>query len=242
MTRLEALKIHAYHEAAGKITALMAGTIAALCITVGRSLPDTIAIAAAALAFGALMSAISTDMMSKRIPNNLSLLLLLSSPIWWAAQGLGSEIPAGAGTGVVRDTIGVILPGQGTGSILPDFSLSFPWLIALDAAVMLVVFAPLFLSFRYGLGFGGGDVKLITAGSLFFGWPLGFDFLAMTFIVGGVFSIGVIFGRISCRIAMKIGRATPAMIKFSKMREFPYAPAIGIAAIYCFSVKLEGLF
>ncbi len=65
------------------------------------------------------------------------------------------------------------------GAVLPLFdSIQYPQRIVLDEAMMVVVFIPLFLSFIFGMGFGGGDVKLMTAAALFFGWPLGMDFFS----------------------------------------------------------------
>lgn len=241
MTRLQAIKIHAYHAAAFKLTLYFTAAVAALVLALGVSGPDVLALCAVALAFFAIMASVSTDMMSKRIPNPLSLTLLAAAPLWWIAQAMSSGIAAGASPGVLRDMLGLVGLDVGTSPLLPPLAFGFPVSIATAIAMMVVVFIPLFLSFRLGLGFGGGDVKLITAGSLFFGWPLGFDFLAASFLVGGVFSAFVILGRNFCRLALRMGVKADRVRRFAALREFPYAPAIAVAGIFCLAAMLEGL-
>ena len=215
--------------------------VACICWVASYSIADTLAISAAALFFFAVMAAVATDLTSMRIPNLLSYGLLLAAPIWWASGFLGSDIPASAGAGVARDAMGLILPNQGTGSLLPVFDLPPVQHIGLDILIMVIVFIPLYLSFQFNLGFGGGDVKLMGAASLFLGWPLALDFFILTFLIGGIFSTAIIVARTYARVAVKRGSTKDRLVKLAKFREFPFAPAIAIAAVICFSIKIEGI-
>jgi Flp pilus assembly protein protease CpaA len=241
MTRLEAHKIHAYHDACGRLTALFTLAVASLCLIAGFGFADLMAVTAACLAFFSIIASVSTDLSSKRIPNTLSLALLLSAPLWWAAGLMGSVTPGLEGAGVARQALGFIMPNGGSGSLLPALDLNAYAQIGMDIVMMIIVFIPLYLSFQFNLGFGGGDVKLITAGSLFLGWPLGLDFLVLSFLVGGTFSAGAILARSFARAAVKRGSTSQTAIGLSTFREFPFAPAIAIAAVICFSIKIEGI-
>lgn len=241
MTRLRAMKIHAFHDASAALTAYLTIAFAALTMVMTGNIGQTLLLTAGALAFAAIMASVATDMMSKRIPNSLSLMLLAAAPVWWAGLALGGDA-GNASDGIARTLMSNIDEIYGTGALLPGFNASFPLSIPIDIAGMVVVFIPLLLSFRLGLGFGGGDVKLITAGALFFGWPLGFDFLAVSFIFGGIFSVFIILGRMFCRVAVKFGAKGDRVRRLAELREFPYAPAIAISGILCLATKLEGLF
>lgn len=242
MTKAEARKIHAHFEASNRISYLLPVCIAALVFALGFSAADTIAMLGASMAFVATVTAVSTDMMSRRIPNGLSLLALLSAPVWWFAASLGSDLPVQSGDGVVWSIFATIYGVDGSGSILPAFGkITYPMRIGLDMAMLVVVFVPLYLSFALGLGFGGGDVKLMAGLSMFLGWPLGLDFFFLTFLVGGIFSVGVILGRKFSQQAIRLGWDSARLREWAAMREFPFAPPIGIAAIICFAIKLQGL-
>jgi len=165
------------------------------------------------------MAAVSTDMMSRRIPNGLSLLALASGPVWWASFFLGADLPGLAGEGVVWSLLAPIYGLEGAGAVLPAFAgITYPLRIALDMAMLVVVFIPLYLSFALGL-----------------------DFFLLTFIIGGIFSVGVIVGRKFSQMAVRMGREHAMLKEWSVLHEFPFAPAIGIAAIFCFAIKLQGL-
>lgn len=240
MTRQRAMRIHAFHDASAALTAYLTIAAGALALVMVRDIGQALLITAGSLAFVAIMASVATDMMSKRIPNSLSLMLLAAAPVWWIGQALGGDTGAGS-TGVARTLMSHIDEIYGQGALLPGFGVAFPFSIPIDIAGMVIVFIPLLLSFRFGLGFGGGDVKLITAGALFFGWPLGFDFLAVSFIFGGIFSVFIIMGRMFCRVAVKCGAKSDRVHRLAQLREFPYAPAIAISGILCLANKLEGL-
>lgn len=243
MKKTEARKLYAHFEAAGRLTWVMPFAIFLTALAIGYKSADAMAIGAAALAFAATMAAVSVDVISKRIPNSLSLAALLSAPLWWLALFLGSDIPAHLADGMVMNLMGKLYGMELSGAVLPLWpQVSYPLRIPLDIVMMAVVFVPLYFSFALGLGFGGGDVKLMTATSLFLGWPLGLDFFFLTFLIGGVFSVAVLLGRKSSLFAIRMGANGPMTKKLSTVREFPFAPAIGLAAIVCFATKLEGLF
>lgn len=242
MTKAEARKIHAHFEAAARLTFLVPVAMFFTALCMQWPLGDALAVLGASLAFTGTMAAVSVDTISKRIPNGLSLAVLLSAPIWWAAFFMGSDIPATPADGVMMTLMGKIYHVDISGGVLPFLGqFEYPRRILLDLAMMLIAFFPLYLSFAMGLGFGGGDVKLMTAASLFFGWPLGLDFFFLTFVIGGFFSVGVILGRIFSRMAIRLGVEAPKVRKMSQMREYPFAPVIGVAAIICFAIKYQGL-
>lgn len=240
MNRMRAMKIHAFHDAAASLTIYFTATFFALVLALRTPLGDAVAMTAAALAFFAIMASVATDMMSKRIPDKLSLLLLASAPVWWLGAALGADLGT-QNTGIARDLLSWVSPVYGTGPLIGPLSIPYVPSIIMDVLGMIVVFIPLFLSFKFQLGFGGGDVKLITAGSLFFGWSLGFDFLVVSFLIGGIFSSLIILGRSFFRIALRCGVDTDRVRRIAKFREFPYAPAIAVSAILCLACKLEGL-
>jgi len=242
MTKNEARRIHAHFEASTRMAIVLPGMVFLALLSLGWSLADAMALAAYAIAFCGMGAAIAVDTISKRIPNPLNLLIFGAVPLWWAALFFGSDIPANIQDGVVMDLMGRFYGLKISGSVLPLFGeISYPRRILLDQAMMVVVLVPLFLSFALGLGFGGGDVKLMASLSLFFGWPLGMDFFFLSFLVGGFFSLAVILGRISSGYAIKAGLESRRLEKMARVREFPFAPAIGIAATICFAIKLQGL-
>jgi len=246
MKKADARKIHAYQEAASGLSLVFAA--AAILLTaclVDRVRVDPVALIGLAgfcVVFFAAMGAVATDMKSKRIPNLLNLLILAGTCLWWLAAAMGLPEAGPGRHGYVLDVMSVIYGTEMSGAVVPDIALDYPARIGLDVAMGVMVFLPLFASFRFGLGFGGGDVKMMAPLALFFGWPLGMDFFVMTFLVGGVISLGVILGRVSSRILLRFGIGGARIVRLSKLREFPFAPAIALAAIASFAAKLEGAF
>jgi Flp pilus assembly protein protease CpaA len=242
MKKTEARKLHAHFEAATRLTIVFPVMVFLTTFFMGWSGADALAAFAASLCFSGITTAVSVDMISKRIPNGISLAVFLSGPIWWVAMKLGSTAPAMISDGIVMEIMGKFYGIEGLkGAVLPLLeNIQYPKRILLDEASMVVVFVPLFLSFLLGLGFGGGDVKLMAGASMFFGWPLAMDFFFLTFLIGGIFSVLVVLGRISSRCVIRAGLETENLKKLSRIREFPFAPAIGIAATICFAIKLQG--
>lgn len=196
--------------------------------------------AVALLAFMAAISGTFTDMMSMRIPDQLTATVLVSAAGWWALEYSTGGVAEGEG--MARDVMGLILPRQGTGSAVPNFDNAFwgAWFL-LDILVGILVFYPLYFSFRKGLGLGGGDVKLMTALAFFFGWPIGFDFAILTYFFGGFMSLGIIVARIASKVSLRAGVRHPLLKHLAGVRTFAYAPAITLAALICFAEKTQGL-
>lgn len=243
MTKTEARRIHAHFSGAARLASLFPVAVLLQAILMGLSPAESLAWAAWAMAFAGLVAAVSTDMLARRIPNEISLLVFVSGIVWWASWAAGATLPAAAGTGVIWDVIAPLYGVDAGGSVLPAFDgITYPGRAALDVAALLVTFVPLYLSFALGLGFGGGDVKLMAGLILFLGWPLGFDFFLLTFIVGGFFSVGAILGRMCGSVAVRAGAQHPRWEWMrDNLREFPFAPPIAIAAMICFAIKLQGL-
>jgi Flp pilus assembly protein protease CpaA len=209
----------------------------------GMPLGNAILLTYLSLALGSFLSAVSTDLMSMRIPNELSFALLGAAAMRWIAEAAGADALAGADQGAWLSLVETLLNADlaGKGAVIPEFPLTFPGSgPASDILCMILVYVPTYLSFRFRLGFGGGDVKLLTAGALYFGWPLGFDFLLVTYAAGGVMACLVLAGRL---FALSIPHATaPWIVSLRAVRSFPYAPAIAISAALCVSSRIEGLF
>jgi Flp pilus assembly protein protease CpaA len=241
LTRQEVRFIHAFHSASFWIAVLFTVFISGFVFAIGQIAMVAIASLPVALAFSAAIAGTLTDFMSMRIPDRITGLVLLSALTWWCFEALEMVPVEGLGNG--RDVLSIFLPGSGSGSIVPDLTGSFflSW-ITLDIAAGFFIFIPLMASFLFGLGFGGGDVKLMTALVLFFGWPLGFDFVILTYFFGGIASTVIIFGRKIARCLKFLG-VRSAMIKhISEIKTFAYAPAISFAVLICIAQKAEGFF
>lgn len=238
MTKNEARKLYAHFEAAWRLSMVVPAAVALLLFFSEMELSRILLLSGASVSFMAMVSAVSVDTISKRIPNGLSVLPLVGALLWWAGILMGAPISSETDLGVIDSLSGWILGMPETGAFLPDIaSVSYPWRIGLDIAMGVVVFIPVFLSFLFRLGFGGGDVKLITALAVFFGWPLGMDFFLLTFLIGMIPSAAVIAVSYPARLALHLGRDTPRIRKLARLRELPFAPAIGLAAIICFALK-----
>jgi len=100
-------------------------------------------------------------------------------------------------------------------------------LAAIYASVLcaVVVFALGVLGFALGL-LGGGDVKLLTAASLFAGPALQLDFLTVTALVGGLLGVALLAG---APIGPVLARSAP----HARLRgSLPYGPAIAAGGLW----------
>ena len=106
-------------------------------------------------------------------------------------------------------------------------------LVALDIGIAVLFAAIVFtlgaLAFAVG-AFGGGDVKLLAAASLFAGPTLLPDLLLVMAIVGGVMGCAIAFG-------VRIGPAVPApaagtSVAVRLRSNLPYGPAIAAGGLW----------
>ncbi len=89
--------------------------------------------------------------------------------------------------------------------------------------------------------FGGGDVKLLTAVSLWAGPQQGMNFVILMCLLGGVLSIGLLWIRRTLRYRPNFGANLPFIQKVAELAEqgiCPYGIAIGIAAILTIPTNL----
>lgn len=77
---------------------------------------------------------------------------------------------------------------------------------------------------------GGGDVKLLAAGALWFGWPDTLSFLLMTVVAGGVLSVALVLLRSAVRF---VPSAAPVLSGgvLAPGKPAPYAVAIAAGAL-----------
>jgi prepilin peptidase CpaA len=75
---------------------------------------------------------------------------------------------------------------------------------------------------------GGGDVKLLSAVSLFAGSARLLDFLAITALVGGVLALAILAG---ARIGQLVG-ADGATLRSRLRGDLPYGPAIAAGGLW----------
>jgi Flp pilus assembly protein protease CpaA len=233
--------IHAFHRSSFWTSMIMCGFGFAALLMLGFPLSLSLAASVMFLVFTVTVAGTVTDLMSMRIPDTFTLTLIAATVAWWTLSAFGFVPPEGSGS--ARDIMGMLLPGQGRGPIVPALDQSFPYAwLALDILCAAVVFFPLYYSFVFGMGIGGGDVKLMAALALFLGWPLGFDMVLLTFLFGGIGSCVVILARTICRILIGFMPEHALIMKMSKVKSFAYAPAISIAALICITQKAEGFF
>ena len=88
-----------------------------------------------------------------------------------------------------------ITPAMGGGSFLGHFSGLFPvfgmaWENHLAGLAIGLIFFLVIVLVSLGKGMGMGDVKLIAALGLLFGWPDIAAIMALSFIIGGIFAAG----------------------------------------------------
>lgn len=237
--RSKTRQIHAFHNAAFWLSAMVPVFFAPIVWMLTKDLASVFVWSGSALAFAVLLSGTITDLMSMRIPNPLSLLSFFPAFLLWIGLGLGFETPELVGYG--RSIYAPILVGVGEGPLVGEI-----WTGALYKDILMsilgsiLVFIPLLLSFIFG-AMGGGDAKFMPPLALYFGWSLGFDFLFLTFLFGGLFAIPMIILRLVCRFAAVREGAHPEVKRFARMKTFAYAPAIAAAGVVCLAAKWQGL-
>lgn len=232
-------RIHAFHGAAFWLCAMVPVFFSPIVWILTKDLASVFVWSGSALAFAVLLAGTITDLMSMRIPNPLSLLSFVPAFLLWIGLALGFDTPELVGYG--RSIYAPILAGGGEGPLVGEF-----WTGALYKDILMsilgaiLVFIPLLLSFIFG-AMGGGDAKFMPPLALYFGWSLGFDFLFLTFLFGGLFAIPMIVLRLVCRFAAVREDAHPEVKRLARMKTFAYAPAIAAAGVVCLAAKWQGL-
>lgn len=96
----------------------------------------------------------------------------------------------------------------------------------------IIVFAVCFALFAINV-MGGGDAKLLSAASLWFGFNISlFEFLGLTGYIGGVLTIAVILMRASWDKFATIGVKLPQTLMVAN--KIPYGIAIGAAGLIAY--------
>jgi len=234
------MSIHAFHGASFWL-ALFLSLSGAICLLAAGAAFELVTVSLVVLlAFTASVSGTLTDLMSMRIPDRLTLMVLAAALGWWGLEFFG--MTPKEGSGALRSIVGLALPDQGSGGGLPSLDGWFPFAwIVLDLLLGAAILFSLCASYFFGIGLGGGDVKLMTALTLFLGWPLGFDFVAMTYLFGGLMSIGILAIKYTSKVIVASGSQDPKLQRLSKIKSFAYAPAITISAVICIGQKTQGL-
>lgn len=110
------------------------------------------------------------------------------------AEGLFYIFPAALAWAAVSDGVRYEIPNAVPLTLLAGFALiayssAVPWAVAgRHLAAGSVVFAGGALLFHFSF-LGGGDVKLLSASSLWVGWSGLFPFLLLTAFIGGAFAV-----------------------------------------------------
>lgn len=237
--RAKTRQIHAFHNAAFWLSAMVPVFFAPIVWILTKDMASVFVWSGSALAFAVLLAGTVTDLMSMRIPNPLSLLSFVPAFLLWVGLALGFEAPELIGYG--RSIYAPILAGGGEGPLVGEIWTGALYKdILMSIAGAILVFIPLLLSFIFG-AMGGGDAKFMPPLALYFGWSLGFDFLFLTFLFGGLFAIPMIVLRLVCRFAAVREDAHPEVKRLARMKTFAYAPAIAAAGVVCLAAKWQGL-
>lgn len=113
--------------------------------------------------------------------------------------------------------------------IIVPFSGLSPMTIAWHFLATLMVFAVCFALFAFNV-MGGGDAKLLTAATLWYGFDTSlFEFLAFTGYLGGALTILVLLLRANWDKLATVGIRLPQTLMVAK--KIPYAIAIGAAGL-----------
>jgi len=139
---------------------------------------------------------------------------------------------------VISDIRRLIIPNQVSLSLVIIFlpaalAAGLMWSdIAIHIGIGLAVFVVGIILFALGL-IGGGDVKLMSAISIWFGWPEVYGFLLLFAILGGILAVVVMILRKAKRLPGPLAALPWLNVGESKDAApgMPYGIAIGIAAL-----------
>lgn len=139
----------------------------------------------------------------------------------------------------ISDIVTMTIPNRVSALlVLSFFPLAFvmgmaPGAIAWHAAAGLVVFLGCFALFAANV-MGGGDAKLLSAASLWFGLGAGLlDFLMLVAVLGGLLSIAILMMR-SDRFLYLVSRIPMTDNLINPAKGIPYGIAIGAAGLLAY--------
>ncbi|AKK20026.1 prepilin peptidase [Candidatus Liberibacter africanus] len=138
----------------------------------------------------------------------------------------------------LTDLFEALIPNRVSIVMMSSFILIAFWegmayhLIALHLLVGLLVFIVCFVLFIFNI-MGGGDVKLLTATSIWFGWTISLlNFVFYVAILGGVLSIGILLIRMINGYSSLFYAVIPK--SFLMKGKIPYGIAISIGGLICY--------
>lgn len=131
----------------------------------------------------------------------------------------------------IPDRVSVILLGAFV--LLAALSGMRPLSIGLDLLCGAAVFAVCFVLFALGV-MGGGDAKVLTASSVWFGFSSALMTYFVTIsLIGGLLAVVFVLVRSRCDLLMSTRLPLPAHFYDTKAG-VPYGIAIGIAGLICY--------
>ncbi|MES5099928.1 prepilin peptidase [Agrobacterium sp. BA1120] len=146
-----------------------------------------------------------------------------------------SILPLCLAFAALTDLISMTIPNRVSAILLISFFAVSPFTslgwndIALSAVAAILVFSVCFSLFAFNI-MGGGDAKLLTACSVWFGLSLPLAVFILTVAVfGGFLTIGIIMLRSRSQEIMASGLPIPDSLIFAK--KVPYGIAIAAAGL-----------
>ena len=239
MTRSDVLKIHGFFDAASIIPSAISVHLLALLFVSGVPIHKACVLSAGIYMLALMWSAVSTDMLARRIPNAISAQMIVASVILWVGMSGDSFLVNPTG-GVLNPLLGKILGQSGNGAYFPYLDLELRWHIGVSILTMFGTFGFYYVFYRF-FAMGGGDVKLMTGAALFFGWPMTGDFVLLTIVAGGLWSVFVWISKFIFKSGVTFGLSKTVIEKFTLKRHVPYAPGIAVAATLCVIRLFEGM-
>lgn len=241
MGKRRARRIHAFN--AGVFWSAISASAAIFLfgwIALG-DIAGALAIGSGGLILGALVASCLTDMTSMRIEDRVSSMGLVATLLLWTSMAMGT--PFGEGVGYGQQVYGALFGSSESGLLFPSAAsadlMSYA-LWSMAGAVLITV--PVFLSVVFGM-MAAGDLKFMPPVALYFGWSLGWDFLFLTLLFGGVAGAVMMAWRRVCKmICRRRPGVYPELERMSLKKTLAYGPAISVAGLVCLVAKWEGIF
>ena len=244
MKRIDAARLHAQFAVSEAMPALAGIVVLVMTTLAGRlgpmdplDLPTTLHLTAIVMVLSAFVLALWTDLLSYRIPNGLSRALLAAALIFWVGSILEID-GARERDGVSPLALFVLFPSPG--DMLSGLPESWPRGLIADMASSFTIFVFLIGLLNVGVIAGGGDVKLMGAGAIFFGYPMNLEFVYLTILFGGVFGLCFLMPKYTAR-GLSIFVSDPRLDRLSRSRVMPYALAITPSAFICLAALIGAL-